>query len=97
MHRLYMSIKMAFVAKTLLTNAALMLFHIFMNTFNVFSKVRMLASRITAQITIERSDVFMHILYMLFKIVFLAKALVTNLTLVLLKFLMNCFDFDVLL
>ncbi len=36
MHRLYMSIKMFISAKTLLTNAALMLFEIFMNTINVF-------------------------------------------------------------
>ncbi len=92
MHRLYMLFKIFFSAKALMTNLTLVLLKFLMNTFNVLSKVRKLESRITAQITIERSDVFMHILYMPFKTFFLAKALMTNVTLVLLKFLMNRSD-----
>jgi hypothetical protein len=38
-HRFHMSVKVCFLAKALVTNAALMLFELFMDAFNMASKI----------------------------------------------------------
>ncbi len=87
-----MHFECTFPTKALLTNGTLMLFNLFMDAFYVFFQVCILESRITAQITFERPDVFMHRLYMPIKIDFLAKALLTYTTLVLFEFFMDTFN-----
>jgi hypothetical protein len=52
MDSLNMSLKISCKAKTLLTNVASVLFHFFMDTFNVFSSISVIKSREHAQITI---------------------------------------------
>ena len=73
-----MIFKIAFLAKTQLANVTLVLLEIFMDTFNVSSKMCMVESRIITQITFEGLLVFMNPFNMQCKCTFLTRSLLAN-------------------